>query len=1448
MRSTCSNMKKNELEAEGQSKHRMEMSAKRKREKIDFSQHKIVCPECNEEISQSCYRAHLRTNRHKTNACRFLEAGVNIIRSAFEDRLMSYRATPLNDNHVKVLEFMTEFQNQILKVKIISGKNLPVMDRSGDTTDAYVEIKLGTTTYKTEVCRKSLNPQWNSDWYRFEVDDSELQDEPLQIRLMDHDTYSANDAIGKVYVDLNPLLLPSAPMIPTGGWKSEQNTNGEHSTALLSGWLPVYDTMHGIRGQVNIMVKVELFSDFNKFRQSSCGVQFFCSLAVPQGYTVLAYHGFVEELIVNDDPEYQWIDKIRTPRASNEARQTLFFKLASELQRKIGVKALELGGNAVIGYHRDFDLEGELGVVVRGIGTAVTLIKLKDLSTPTILECNNEDQALSYLQFLCYDRGFYLDNNHPNSDFALSNLSLPFNNKNANFPITPRKNLTRHLSYNEFNSMKSNLSLNPNVPVINLHHTTSLQSLLQQEDLRGNPKKGIGQKLRNLKYSSQNLLSKKMTALKSKLSDLGMQEEDDKDVEMYLHGVKSRQTLFHSRDNESSPLVGLLVHSIMYNSLDCLKYQQEDLSLSQPELGESNTDRSCSNADLSSVSSSSIGEDDLNKNSVLLFERDTVSGIVKNVLSNIKASDNCSLCKSHTSNLNELDNSPVTKTCNHKRAPLAEFDSFDSDDGQDLSYFIIGDNEYGTDIDDLNKKLPRESVQMDSSDQNFSQTLMHMIVSNNCSSSFSHRSSITNTSLQAISVEDSFNPGTSHIKTTNVDAVTINRPLNILNSSKELPVDAELYKGNDNNMHARLTPSLRTTVSSGTELGKTDNGHQRTESVGAKMSQSPARFQSIPYVHRRSSDSDLSITPKGKFQCDDVCVLSASGTAAVISCNNLEDNFGSITTLANSYKQFYGSKDISSSFERNEVDRERIFQKQDVMFNTKLLPESPENETTNFIHLNNTSNCSICHLPYSNNSVPLRTVSLRCAVCRLGRVAEVLMSTIEIPEGIPSVGRGCFLQAYVCRPVKELRSELNAKDISDGLPFLEYELHRILVNKIRIKGMNAVFGLRVRISVGTKLLVASATGTGMYLLPLPSPPLPKLISMGGVNEKQLNKMQQCLYDTIQANKELYQLKTNDTAQNIRLSPDADHHSEDEQSFLDSSVERDCCILEVDDPEDKEIMDLLREHPPPDGFHIINTEAIPGLEDTEMIKNLEMFTQIWRSKIYPSYNFELNISKLLQRIYFKLRRMIPCALCNLKFRIDLPEPDEIQLTVLGMALELRKLKEKCKNNQVFLKDSLHKTDEDLMFTLEEVVVDSTYLSINQIKSRSRSPHRVKLINNVPHRDKHTIDITPLSYVPGERIQRYLGNLNFFFIRETTSIREEGGLSGFIHTFVTEVLAIVRAHIAALGGNAMVGYYMTECVFSHSLHKNQITRSFYGIFTNNGWKRAGIIIINSKAIVI
>ena len=70
-----------------------------------------------------------------------------------------------------------------VKVRVLSARHLPVMDRSSENTDAFAEVKFGDSTHKTEVYRKSLNPAWNSEWFRFEAaDDRELQDEPLQIR------------------------------------------------------------------------------------------------------------------------------------------------------------------------------------------------------------------------------------------------------------------------------------------------------------------------------------------------------------------------------------------------------------------------------------------------------------------------------------------------------------------------------------------------------------------------------------------------------------------------------------------------------------------------------------------------------------------------------------------------------------------------------------------------------------------------------------------------------------------------------------------------------------------------------------------------------------------------------------------------------------------------------------------------------------------------------------------------------------------------------------------------------------------------------------------------------------------------------------------------------------------------------------------------------------------
>ncbi|KAF5275160.1 hypothetical protein FQA39_LY18662 [Lamprigera yunnana] len=95
----------------------MEISAKRKREKVDSLQHKVACPEYNEELPQSYYHAHLRINRHKANACRFLEnvnsKAISCIQLA-KEQMIKYSDPKYNINDFKTGDCKTMLLNQTI--------------------------------------------------------------------------------------------------------------------------------------------------------------------------------------------------------------------------------------------------------------------------------------------------------------------------------------------------------------------------------------------------------------------------------------------------------------------------------------------------------------------------------------------------------------------------------------------------------------------------------------------------------------------------------------------------------------------------------------------------------------------------------------------------------------------------------------------------------------------------------------------------------------------------------------------------------------------------------------------------------------------------------------------------------------------------------------------------------------------------------------------------------------------------------------------------------------------------------------------------------------------------------------------------------------------------------------------------------------------------------------
>ncbi|XP_044929387.1 C2 domain-containing protein 5 isoform X22 [Mustela putorius furo] len=578
--------------------------------------------------------------------------------------------------------------------------------------------------------------------------------------------------------------------------------------------------------------------------------------------------------------------------------------------------------------------------------------------------------------------------------------------------------------------------------------------------------------------------------------------------------------------------------------------------------------------------------------------------------------------------------------------------------------------------------------------------------------------------------------------------------------------------------------------------------------------------------------------------CEEVCILSASGTAAVLNPRFLQD--GTVEGC------------LEQRLEEN-------------------LP----------------AGCGFCHIPYDELNMPFPAHLTYCCNCRKQKVPDVLFTTIDLPIDATVIGKGCLIQARLCRLKKKAQAEANATAISNLLPFMEYEVHTQLMNKLKLKGMNALFGLRIQITVGENMLMGLASATGVYLAALPTPGGIQIAGKtpnDGSYEQHISHMQKKINDTIAKNKELYEINPPDISEEIIGSPipeprqrsrllRSQSESSDEVTELDlSHGKKDAFVLEIDDTDAMEdVHSLLTDVPPPSGFYSCNTEIMPGINN--WTSEIQMFTSVRVIRLSSlnltnqalNKNFNDLCENLLKSLYFKLRSMIPCCLCHVNFTVSLPEDELIQVTVTAVAITFDK-NQALQTTKTHVEKSLQRASTDneelLQFPLElcsdslpshpfppakEHLESASSNSGIPAAQRDRCSSWIELIKlkaqtirrgsikttvtvekaspmgegnfrnrSAPPCANSTVGVvkmTPLSFIPGAKITKYLGIINMFFIRETTSLREEGGVSGFLHAFIAEVFAMVRAHVAALGGNAVVSYIMKQCVFMENPNKNQ-----------------------------
>ncbi|XP_059666411.1 ADP-ribosylation factor GTPase-activating protein AGD12-like [Cornus florida] len=113
----------------------------------------------------------------------------------------------------------------LLKVKIIKGTDLAIRDVM--SSDPYVILTLGQQKFQTSVKNSNSNPVWNEE-FMLSVPQ---HFGPLKLQLFDYDTFSADDTMGDVEVDIQPLISSAVSIgdpsmygnMQIGKWQKSQD-------------------------------------------------------------------------------------------------------------------------------------------------------------------------------------------------------------------------------------------------------------------------------------------------------------------------------------------------------------------------------------------------------------------------------------------------------------------------------------------------------------------------------------------------------------------------------------------------------------------------------------------------------------------------------------------------------------------------------------------------------------------------------------------------------------------------------------------------------------------------------------------------------------------------------------------------------------------------------------------------------------------------------------------------------------------------------------------------------------------------------------------------------------------------------------------------------------------------------------------------------------------------
>lgn len=306
------------------------------------------------------------------------------------------------------------------------------------------------------------------------------------------------------------------------------------------------------------------------------------------------------------------------------------------------------------------------------------------------------------------------------------------------------------------------------------------------------------------------------------------------------------------------------------------------------------------------------------------------------------------------------------------------------------------------------------------------------------------------------------------------------------------------------------------------------------------------------------------------------------------------------------------------------------------------------------------------------------------------------------------------------------------------------------------------------------------------------------------------------------------------------------------------------ILEIDEETDADLSAVVDDWAPPIGMDMVNTLLVPGSRlhpDGEG----QHVTLMRRCKLSSKQHISLNtmLSQLFTDMYLRLcynvrgiMGMSNVQILGIHHNISILDEDIVEVILSAIAY---KTTSRLRSDIAFLATSRSRSDSrfsldnssrsnrgsvasvDDFFSLRDTL-NSTKDSLTSesqpnftspvpaaasLGSRSISwdTQEKELTSSIRPRGNSVgflaiaVVLTPLATIPGYKVLKYLGQIQLHFVKDSLAGRGELSMDSFYHVFITEANAIIRAHVEALHGNALVNYRVYPLEAGGRVYRNQ-----------------------------